>query len=109
MALIGHAVSEYTRKRVSETRKSLKGKCSNKTKEKLKFILKNRCSGENNIAAKTFKLISPNGKEFEVTGGLKRFCESENLNLNVIRFYTDKGVIPSSNRIKNTTRDNTTG
>jgi len=108
-ALMGHAVNENTRQRVRETRISLKGKCSTITKEKLKNILKDRCSGKNNINAKTFNLISPDNISYVVTGGLLRFCKDHSINVNVIRSYTNKGKIPPTNRKDNFIRHNTIG
>ena len=80
------------------------------TRKKIGEVLKNRCSGENNINAKTFYLISPQNEIFEVKGQLPTFCKEHSLNVNVLRNWVNKGKIPSTCKNKtNLIRENTNG
>lgn len=79
------------------------------TKIKLKQKLIKRCSREKNINAKTFYIISPNGKEYKVTGMLPTFCKKNNINYYVVKRWINKGKILSSGRKEDTIRKNTSG
>lgn len=108
-ALKNHKVSDETRKKQSKTRRERNIKPSLKNIESTIKRLKENYSGENNINAKTFILISPLNEIFEIKGQLPTFCKNHNINLNVIRNWVNKGKIPPTSRKINTIRKNTNG
>lgn len=79
------------------------------TRQKLKEKLKERSSGENNINAKTFYLISPQNETFEVKGQLPTFCKNHNINYYVIKRWINKGEILPSIIKNDEIRKNTNG
>ena len=84
-----------TKKDLSGSNNPMYGK-SHTTKSREK-ISKNHInvSGKNNPAAKTFKLISPNGEVFIVTGSIIQFCKDHNLTYNSNSFnrFINNGIM----------------
>jgi len=108
-SLMGHIVTEETKLKMSKTRKEKNYKPSKKNIEKTIKRLKENHSGVNNINAKTFYLISPNGKEYTTCGNLPTFCKENNINVNVLRNFVNKGKVPPTSKNNNKIRENTNG
>ena len=51
-------------------------------------------TGKNSDNPKTFKFISPEGKEFIVVGGFEAFCIKMKISYRMLRRSINKGVIP---------------
>lgn len=108
-SLKGHIVSQKTRNKIKKTRKERNIKPSKKSIEGTIKRLKKNYSNENNLNAKTFYLISPDGKNFKIKGQLPTFCKEYKINVTVLRNYVNKGKIPPTNRRENEVRTNTVG
>jgi group I intron endonuclease len=106
---MGHIVSFETRQKMIKTRKEHNVKPSKKNREITRKRLLEKNSGENNINAKTFYLISPTNEMFVVKGSLPTFCKLHNINVNVLRNYVNKGKIHETSRHNSDIRSNTVG
>jgi isochorismate synthase EntC len=102
-------LSKKIRKKISLSRREKRFKPSVKNIEATIKRLKENYSGENNLNAKTFYLISPENETFTVIGALPSFCKEHNINVNVMRNWVNKGKIPYTNRKENKIRNNTNG
>lgn len=85
------------------------GIVSDEEKIRLRELLKNRCAGEKNINAKIFYVTSPQNEQFVVKGQLPTFCKEHNINVNVMRNFTNKGKVLPTNRKESELRNNTVG
>lgn len=65
------------------------------------------CGGANNYNAKKYLIISPNNDEYEVVGGLQKFCKRHNLSYTALKNKIDKGLICES-KFHNTKLSNNT-
>lgn len=107
--LMNHKVSNITKNKISKTRKERNIRPSKNNIDATIKRLKTDLYGENNLNAKVFYLISPKGEIHKTNGTLPEFCRQNNLNVNVLRNYLNKGKVPPTNRENSKIRENTTG
>lgn len=112
----GMLVTEESRKLRSKVhlgqKSAFKGKHhTEETKRKLRLSHKDLVKGEKNPWAKTFEIISPEGKKYIVKGKIKDFCEKYRLSYTMLKRYKNKGKCLSSkfNNKKNKVAENTVG
>lgn len=73
----GHTISNKAKEKMSKMRKGVPR--PKKVIDKIVETKKQNYNPKNHSTSKTFIFISPNGKEYSVTGGFKAFCEEQNL------------------------------
>lgn len=92
---------------------NLGNKHSEKAIKKISEKAKKNSKGALNANAKIFRLISPSGEPFIISGTLQRFCIEHNLKYSALNDYLGKGAVPEPSKYsrhpKTTERMNTVG
>jgi len=102
LSLKGHVISEETKAKISKAHKGKKGnrkgaKHTDEAKAKLSASIaaKGGHGGTNNANSRIFKITSPEGVEYIVNGGMKKFCEKHNLTFSSMSSIANGNLKPS--------------
>ena len=93
-AVGGHGgYTSYGEKRNKKISKKLKGRAFSEVhKKNLSKAKKGLTAGEKNAKAKKWKLLSPDGLEYNLNGNLCQMCEELNLLPSTLRYYRNNPV-----------------